>query len=111
MGTGDGTTVMIICVSYLINGVKARVGCFIDYAKLLLFGEVLDVGGPKHAMRSKGNHMSLRPDGWSILNVVVRGEDLFHNSRLGKLSSKMMVVVVAQLSTRCLLKEIKTYVQ
>ena len=29
---GDGTTVMIICISYLINGVKARVGCFIDYA-------------------------------------------------------------------------------
>ena len=54
--------------------------------------------------------MSLRQDGWSILNAVVRQEDLFHDSRLGKLSSKMMVVVVAQLSTRCLLKEIKTYV-
>ena len=72
---------------------------------MLLFGEVLEVGGQKHAMRSKGNHMSLMQDDWSILNVVVRGKDLFHNSRLDKLSSKIMVVVVAQLSTRCLLKE------
>ena len=73
---------------------------------MLLIVEVLEVGGQKHTMRSKGDHMLLRQDGWSILNVVVRGEDLFHDSRLGKLSSKIMVVVVdTQLSTRCLLKE------